>query len=87
MAEGNSRPAVLLSIGAAQTSHNHCPHSTAIQVDGVVFDRAVVPIGNCQCRVGALTRLYYYRTNYGKITSFRDRLFQINQIRPDFRLL
>jgi hypothetical protein len=33
---------------------------------------------------GALARLRYYRTNYGKITSIRDRLFQFTRSRRIF---
>ena len=56
-----------------------------IQDSGTGFGRAVIS-PEPPLQRGGLFRLCYYRTNYGKITSIRDRLFQYGQIEPDFRL-
>ena len=58
----------------------------AIQDGGVGFNCVVSYRSELPLPHGRLARLCYYRTNYGKITSIRDRLFQFNQTRPDFRL-
>ena len=44
-----------------------------------MFDRAIVPIGTASAGRSS-TRLYYYRTNYGKIKSIRDGLFQLTKL-------
>jgi hypothetical protein len=47
------------------------------------FDRAVASNGTATAVV-SLAPLCYYRTNYGKITSIRDRLFQLIKSRRIF---
>ena len=91
MAEQNSRPIVILSHtsaarcgAAAITSHNRCPQfRLAIQDGDIEFDRAVAPNGTATA-AGSLAPLCNYRTNYGKITSIRDRLFQLIKSRRIF---
>src|SRR5260221_4375868 len=39
---------------------------------------------NCHCQLRALLHRVTYRTNYGKITSIRDRLFQLIKSRRIF---
>jgi hypothetical protein len=47
------------------------------------FDHAVASNGTATAVV-SLAPLCYYRTNYGKITSIRDRLFQLAKSRRIF---
>ena len=47
------------------------------------FDRVVVRIGTAPAG-WELGPTVLYRTNYGKITSIHDRLFQYHQIKSDF---
>jgi hypothetical protein len=85
MAEQNSRPVDTeprigcpVRWSGTNQSQPLPPISAAIQDGDVVFDRDVVPIGTASAG-WSLARLCYYRTNYGKITSISDRLFQLTK--------
>ena len=64
---------------------SHSDPDWLIQNSALPPHRAVAP-GTATMAQGCSARLCYYRTNYGKITSVRDRLFQPGEIESDFCL-